>query len=588
MPYLAHFGLEEHPFTLTPDVEYFFPTEEHANIIASVEFALKRDTGIIKVVGEVGTGKTLLCRMLIKKLIDNEAVAYINAPRASANSILLGVCHEFGVEGADNPDTAYTALNKFLVEEHAKGRMAVVVVDEAQHLGREGLELIRLISNLETEKRKLLQIVLFGQTELDELLSDPSMRQLNQRIAFSLGTKPLSVDESQAYVAHRLRVSRRAGVVYEVFSSRALDLLARSCGGIPRVLNIVADKSLLAAFADGAAVVQPKHVAEALKESGALVRPVNQNRRSIGRIVRRTATYAAAAVALVLLAVIAAAVVPSGEFGQRVRSLWHTTGALPAASPAPVARSTDTPAAATAAPAAVATDKSSVAQPPPPPPSPSPAPAATTAAIAPATAAASPAIAPTSDPAATTPTAATLLTAPAPNPTVVAAPVVAPAPAQEATTPAPLVTVTPTVASPAPEAKATPMPADHSADAASASSNAAPSNLVSPNPSDTASAPKPELQSSTPPTTRASAASSSTTSPSVASAGTKKVKTATKVRHRAHTKTPPANKKPPPTGSQTTAKSETGTIAPEATGPVDAGAAASSPVQPVPADPPVH
>ena len=584
MPYLAHFGLEEHPFTLTPDVEYFFPTEEHANIIASVEFALKRDTGIIKVVGEVGTGKTLLCRMLIKKLIDNEAVAYINAPRASANSILLGVCHEFGVEGADNPDTAYTALNKFLVEEHAKGRMAVVVVDEAQHLGREGLELIRLISNLETEKRKLLQIVLFGQTELDELLSDPSMRQLNQRIAFSLGTKPLSVDESQAYVAHRLRVSRRAGVVYEVFSSRALDLLARSCGGIPRVLNIVADKSLLAAFADGAAVVQPKHVAEALKESGALVRPVNQNRRSIGRIVRRTATYAAAAVALVLLAVIAAAVVPSGEFGQRVRSLWHTTGALPAASPAPVARSTDTPAAATAAPAAVATDKTSVA----PPPSPSPAPAATTAAIAPATAAASPAIAPTSEPAATTPTAATLLTAPAPNPTVVAAPVVAPAPAQEATTPAPLVTVTPTVASPAPEAKATPMPADHSADAASASSNAAPSNLVSPNPSDTASAPKPELQSSTPPTTRASAASSSTTSPSVASAGTKKVKTATKVRHRAHTKTPPANKKPPPTGSQTTAKSETGTIAPEATGPVDAGAAASSPVQPVPADPPVH
>ena len=266
MPYLAHFGLEEHPFTLTPDIDYFFPTQEHANIIGSVEFALRRDTGIIKVVGAVGTGKTLLCRLLIKKLVDSEAVAYINAPRANANSIILAMCREFGIDVGDDADAAYHSLNGFLVEEHAKNRLAILVVDEAQHLGREGLELVRLVSNLETEKRKLLQIVLFGQTELDELLADPSLRQLTQRIAFSLETKPLTVEESKRYINHRLRVSRRQGVEYDVFSPRAVDLLARACGGIPRVLNIVADKSLLAAFAAGSAVVQPAHVAEAIKE----------------------------------------------------------------------------------------------------------------------------------------------------------------------------------------------------------------------------------------------------------------------------------------------------------------------------------
>jgi MSHA biogenesis protein MshM len=352
MPYLAHFGLEEHPFTLTPDVEYFFPTEEHANIIASVEFALRRDTGIIKVVGDVGTGKTLLCRLLIKKLIDTEAVAYINAPRASANSILLGVCHEFGIEDADNPDTAYTALNRFLVEEHAKGRLAVVVVDEAQHLGREGLELVRLISNLETEKSKLLQIVLFGQTELDELLSDPSMRQLNQRIAFSLSTKPLDVNESKAYINHRIRVSRRPGVEYDVFGRRAVELLARSCGGVPRVINIVADKSLLAAFADGAAVVQPAHVAEALKESGTLVRPVTRNRRNFGWLATRVASYFGAAFAVALLAIAVAAVFPGSGIGHRLHAAWQIAGGN--ATPGTQApRSTDAPreAAASTAPA---------------------------------------------------------------------------------------------------------------------------------------------------------------------------------------------------------------------------------------------
>lgn len=328
MPYLAHFGLEEHPFTLTPDVDYFFPTQEHANIIGSVEFALRRDTGIIKVIGAVGTGKTLLCRLLIKKLVDSEAVAYINAPRANANSIILAICREFGIEVGTDADAAYHSLNGFLVEEHGKNRLAVLVVDEAQHLGKEGLELVRLVSNLETEKRKLLQIVLFGQTELDELLADPSLRQLTQRIAFSLETKPLTVEESKRYIGHRISVSRRQGVEYDVFSPRAVDLLARSCGGIPRVLNIVADKSLLAAFAAGSAVVQPAHVAEAIKESPALIRPVATRHSPVRRIFGRVAAYFGGLVIVATIAVFALAALPGGQASQRARALIHAVGGI--------------------------------------------------------------------------------------------------------------------------------------------------------------------------------------------------------------------------------------------------------------------
>ncbi|HEY1723191.1 MAG TPA: AAA family ATPase [Magnetospirillaceae bacterium] len=325
MPYLAHFGLEEHPFTLTPDVDYFFPTQEHANIIGSVEFALRRDTGIIKVVGPVGTGKTLLCRLLIKKLVDTEAVAYINAPRANANSIVLAVCKEFGIEVSD-ADAAYGALNKFLVEEHAKNHLAVLVVDEAQHLGKEGLELVRLISNLETEKRKLLQIVMFGQTELDELLADPSLRQLTQRIAFSLATKPLTIEESKNYINHRLRVSRREGIIYDVFTNRAIDLLSRSCGGVPRVINIVADKSLLAAFAAGSPVVQPAHVTEALKESPALVNPVAPRGGLLRRLLGRAVAYIGGLFVIAVAAVAILAIVPAGQTGSHIRAALHSAG----------------------------------------------------------------------------------------------------------------------------------------------------------------------------------------------------------------------------------------------------------------------
>jgi type II secretory pathway predicted ATPase ExeA len=275
MPYLAHFGLMDHPFSLTPDIDYYYPTQDNANIIASLEFALRRDCGIVKIVGEVGTGKTLLCRLLVSRLVDKEAIAYINAPQADAQSIVRAICDEFGIDvGTDSP---YSALNRFLVDEHAKGRLAVVVVDEAQHLGKDGLEAIRLVSNLETERKKLLQIVLFGQTELDDLLRDTSMRQLNQRVVFSFATKPLTMAEARRYIVHRIKVSRRAGVDYEIFSRDALSLIAQRSGGIPRVINIVADKSLLVAFSEGSPTVQRWHAREAIKDTPGLV-----TRQSVG------------------------------------------------------------------------------------------------------------------------------------------------------------------------------------------------------------------------------------------------------------------------------------------------------------------
>jgi MSHA biogenesis protein MshM len=325
MPYLAHFGLTDHPFTLTPNIDYYYPTQENANLIASLDFALRRDSGIIKIVGEVGTGKTLLCRLLMKRLEDSEAVAYINAPQADAQSILHTICEEFGVELPADGASPYTALNRFLVEEHAKGRLAVVVVDEAQHLGKAGLEAIRLASNLETEKRKLLQIVLFGQTELDDLLRDPDLRQLNQRLVFTFATKSLTAAETRRYVNHRLAVSRRDGVDYPIFSDAALSAIAQASRGIPRVVNILADKSLLVAFSDGSPTVQRKHAREAIRDTSGLV----SGGTAAGWLRRWRLVAAAGAVGIVVLV--------AGAFG------WHAwRGSAVAAAPVEVTASSST------------------------------------------------------------------------------------------------------------------------------------------------------------------------------------------------------------------------------------------------------
>jgi len=271
MPYLAHFGLKEHPFTLTPNTNQYFPTEKHTEIIQSILFGIARNTGILKVVGDVGTGKTMLCRLLLRKLVgSDDAVAYLNAPQVDPESIVTLVCTEFGIETGSRSQMLQ-GLNTFLLEQHALGRNAVLIVDEAQALGSAGLEAVRLLSNLETERNKLLQIVLFGQSELDDLRQQPNLRQVNQRIGFSFNTGPLSMAEALHYISHRVKTSRVEGIEFPIFSERAMQKLAEAAGFVPRVVNILADKSLLVGYGDGAIQVTEKHVRGAIADTPQLV-----------------------------------------------------------------------------------------------------------------------------------------------------------------------------------------------------------------------------------------------------------------------------------------------------------------------------
>lgn len=281
MPYLAHFGLKEHPFTLTPNTNQYFPIDTHVEIIQSIQFGIARNTGILKVVGDVGTGKTMLCRLLLRKLVgSNDAVAYLNAPQVDPESLVTLVCAEFGLETGSKPQMLQ-ALNTFLLEQHALGRNAVLIVDEAQALGPAGLEAVRLLSNLETERNKLLQIVMFGQSELDDLLLRPDLRQINQRIGFSFNTGPLTMAEAMHYINHRVKMSRVDGVDFPIFSSRAMELLAQSASFVPRVINILADKALLVAYGDGAIQVTDKHAEGAIDDSPQIAVPVRSRRRWI-------------------------------------------------------------------------------------------------------------------------------------------------------------------------------------------------------------------------------------------------------------------------------------------------------------------
>jgi len=279
MPYLAHFGLKEHPFTLTPNTNQYYPTEKHTEIIQSILFGIARNTGILKVVGDVGTGKTMLCRLLLRKLVgSNDAVAYLNAPQVDPESIVTLVCSEFGIETGSRSQMLQ-GLNTFLLEQHALGRNAVLIVDEAQALGSSGLEAVRLLSNLETERNKLLQIVLFGQSELDELLEQPNLRQVIQRIGFSFNTGPLSMAEALHYIGHRVRTSRVEGIDFPIFSERAMETLAAAASFVPRVINILADKALLVAYGDGSIQVSDKHAREAVKDTPQLARGLRAAKR---------------------------------------------------------------------------------------------------------------------------------------------------------------------------------------------------------------------------------------------------------------------------------------------------------------------
>lgn len=264
--YLEHFGLVRAPFGLTPQTQFYFPTERNQQILLATMAAIERGEGIIKITGEVGTGKTLMCRMLLAELQDKVALAYLAIPASHPSALFAALLHEFGGHCAAHEEPQ-AALQRHLLAITASGKQAVLVVDESQAYGREGLEALRLLSNLETENSKLITIILFGQPELDELLQEHNLRQLRQRIVFSFQTKALSLRESADYLRHRLEQASESRVrALSVFTLPALYLAARAARGIPRLLNIIADKAMLNAFGRNAARVDRHDVMAALDE----------------------------------------------------------------------------------------------------------------------------------------------------------------------------------------------------------------------------------------------------------------------------------------------------------------------------------
>jgi general secretion pathway protein A len=247
--YLSFFGLNEKPFAITPDPRYLYLSERHAEALAHLLYGINEAGGFVQLTGEVGTGKTTIVRSLLAQTPKNAEIALILNPRMTAPEFLLTICEEIGIGVPDSSQESLKdlvdVLSHYLLRAHGAGRRVVLVVDEAQNLAPSVLEQVRLLTNLETNTQKLLQIILIGQPELRELLGRNELRQLAQRITGRYHLNPLTRDETAAYVRHRLRV---AGATTDIFSGAALGEVYRLSTGVPRVVNVICDRALLGAY----------------------------------------------------------------------------------------------------------------------------------------------------------------------------------------------------------------------------------------------------------------------------------------------------------------------------------------------------
>ena len=265
--YQAHFGLREAPFGLTPDTSFFFNGPQSQKALNTLLVAARNGEGFIKITGEVGTGKTFLCRKFMQSLGPEFVTAYIPNPNLAPHSLILALADELAVLLPKDADQhqLLKSINLRLLNLAAQGKRVLLCLDEAQAIPVDSLEALRLLTNLETEKRKLLQIVLFGQPELDAKLALPEIRQLAQRITFHYHLGPLSRDDVEFYVAHRLRVAGFDGA--RLFSRGGVARLYAASGGIPRLVNIMAHKSLMVAYGEGRQQVIRRHVALAASDT---------------------------------------------------------------------------------------------------------------------------------------------------------------------------------------------------------------------------------------------------------------------------------------------------------------------------------
>ena len=265
--YTNYFGLKQAPFSIAPDPRYLFMSERHREALAHLLYGISSGGGFVLLTGEIGAGKTTVCRCFIEQVPGNCRLAYIFNPKLTVAELLQSVCEEFGIAasgGQGGVKAWIDAINAYLLASHAQGRNNVLVIDEAQNLSAEVLEQLRLLTNLETSERKLLQIILIGQPELRTMLARPELEQLAQRVIARYHLGPLSVQETGAYIAHRMAVAGSQGA--PVFPDAIVPLVHRISGGVPRRINLLCDRALLGAYVENSREATPKIVRTAAAE----------------------------------------------------------------------------------------------------------------------------------------------------------------------------------------------------------------------------------------------------------------------------------------------------------------------------------
>ncbi len=264
--YKEYFGLKEAPFSIAPDPQFLYMSERHREALAHLIYGTKADSGFVLLTGEVGTGKTTICRCLLGQIPEKSEIAFILNPKLSVAELLATICDELGIV---YPKESYSVkvftdlINSYLLDLHSQGKQTVLIIDEAQNLSVDVLEQIRLLTNLETDKHKLLQVIMLGQPELNHILGRSELRQLSQRVTARYHLEPLSRSEIEGYLKHRLAV---AGVERPLFPLKTVNKLYRLTGGVPRLINLLCDRALLGAYVKGLNVVSPALLTEAHDE----------------------------------------------------------------------------------------------------------------------------------------------------------------------------------------------------------------------------------------------------------------------------------------------------------------------------------
>jgi general secretion pathway protein A len=313
--YLAFYGLREAPFAPTPDPRFLYQSARHREALAQLIYGVRERRGFIVLTGEIGTGKTTLLRTLLERLDHTTPVAYVHNSALEIEGLLEYVLHDWGVKStAASQAQRLVELNEFLIAEHRQGHAPVLVIDEAQNLSRQTLEAVRLLSNFETPRQKLLQILLVGQPELGDTLAAPELRQLKQRIGLRCHIGPLSPEETRQYIRHRLRVAGATDT--GIFTDGAVQRIAEYSRGIPRVVNIVADHCLVGGYADSKRRVETRMVDEAIEYLEEGERPRWKRRRQQSIAPRSGAVWAArGGVAALVAALIVMMIVAANAVG---------------------------------------------------------------------------------------------------------------------------------------------------------------------------------------------------------------------------------------------------------------------------------